>query len=106
MKLWLSQENRKNFLRKVRDRPPYLIGTRGHAGHGHGGHVHLSHGAAAAIHGHHTVGCGVPLVGELLLGEGAGKKVCSHPRVLLVTPDVHTQTTTILSYVAVLQQRT
>ena len=79
LKFGFSQEKRKNFLRKVQARAPYLIRTHGHARHGHGVHVHLSHGTTAAIHVHHTVCCGVPLVGKRLLGKGAVKRSVKLP---------------------------
>lgn len=49
----------------------FLLRAHGHARHGHGVHVHLSHGTTAAIHVHHIICCRIPLVGKLLLGEGA-----------------------------------
>lgn len=60
-----------DFLGGVEVSAIFLIRTHGHARHGHGVHVHLSHGTTAAIHVHHTVCCGVPLVGKRLLGKGA-----------------------------------
>lgn len=71
----------------------HLIRRHRHAGHGHGAHVHLCQGPVAAIHMHHAV-CWSPLVGKLLLGEGAVNRAANKTSLLLghSITDKHTAT--------------
>lgn len=59
----------------------------------------------AAIHVYHTIHCGIPLVGKLLLGKGAVSKetVILPLEVTLVTKGMPTETTTIVSNIAILK---